>query len=91
MKRVESGGNWSLFCPDEARGLADVYGKEFAVKLRVVSISLCLISVVTRLRMVQMMSRIQSHHSGLYGPYTNRVKCQKRKTILVIMHTGYFL
>ena len=29
MKRVESGGNWSLFCPDEARGLADVYGKEF--------------------------------------------------------------
>jgi len=29
MKRVESGGKWSLFCPDEARGLADVYGKEF--------------------------------------------------------------
>ena len=29
MKRVESGGNWSLFCPDEASGLSDVYGKEF--------------------------------------------------------------
>jgi ribonucleoside-diphosphate reductase alpha subunit len=29
MKRVESGGNWSLFCPDVARGLSDVYGKEF--------------------------------------------------------------
>ena len=29
MKRVESGGNWSLFCPDQARGLSDVYGKEF--------------------------------------------------------------
>ena len=29
MKRVESGGNWSLFCPDTAKGLSDVYGKEF--------------------------------------------------------------
>ena len=29
MKRVESDGNWSLFCPDRARGLSDVYGKEF--------------------------------------------------------------
>jgi len=29
MKRVEEGGNWSLFCPDTARGLSDVYGKEF--------------------------------------------------------------
>ena len=29
MKRVESGGNWSLFCPDQARGLSEVYGKEF--------------------------------------------------------------
>ena len=29
MKRVESDGNWSLFCPDQARGLSDVYGKEF--------------------------------------------------------------
>jgi ribonucleoside-diphosphate reductase alpha subunit len=29
MKRVESGGNWSLFCPDVARGLSDVYGEEF--------------------------------------------------------------
>jgi len=29
MKRVESDGNWSLFCPDVARGLSDVYGKEF--------------------------------------------------------------
>jgi len=29
MKRVEQGGNWSLFCPDKARGLSDVYGEEF--------------------------------------------------------------
>ena len=29
MKRVEEGGNWSLFCPDTARGLSDVYGKDF--------------------------------------------------------------
>lgn len=29
MKRVEAGENWSLFCPKEAPGLADVYGKEF--------------------------------------------------------------
>ena len=29
MKRVESDGNWSLFCPDTAHGLSDVYGKEF--------------------------------------------------------------
>jgi len=29
MKRVESNGTWSLFCPNEAPGLADVYGDEF--------------------------------------------------------------
>ena len=29
MKRVEEGGDWSLFCPDKAKGLSDVYGKEF--------------------------------------------------------------
>ena len=29
MKRVEVGGDWSLFCPHEAPGLADVYGREF--------------------------------------------------------------
>ena len=29
MKRVEEGGNWSLFCPNKAKGLSDVYGKEF--------------------------------------------------------------
>jgi len=29
MKRVEDGGNWSLFCPDTAKGLSDVYGEEF--------------------------------------------------------------
>ena len=29
MKRVEQGGNWSLFCPDKAKGLSDVYGKDF--------------------------------------------------------------
>ena len=29
MKRVEEGKNWSLFCPDKARGLSDVYGEEF--------------------------------------------------------------
>jgi ribonucleoside-diphosphate reductase alpha chain len=29
MKRVEDDGQWSLFCPNEAPGLADVYGEEF--------------------------------------------------------------
>ena len=32
MKRVESNGDWSLFCPNEAPGLADCWGDEF-VKL----------------------------------------------------------
>ena len=29
MKRVEAGGDWSLFCPNEAPGLADVIGPAF--------------------------------------------------------------
>lgn len=29
MKRVEANGEWSLFCPNEARGLADCWGEEF--------------------------------------------------------------
>lgn len=29
MKRVQEGGMWSLFCPREAPGLDDCYGKEF--------------------------------------------------------------
>ena len=29
MKRIEENGNWSLFCPNEAPGLADVVGAEF--------------------------------------------------------------
>ena len=29
MKRVEANGNWTLFCPNEAPGLADIYGDEF--------------------------------------------------------------
>ena len=29
MKRVEEGGNWSLFCPDKAPGLSDAVGDEF--------------------------------------------------------------
>ena len=29
MKRVESGGDWSLFCPNQAPGLADCWGEEF--------------------------------------------------------------
>ena len=29
MKRVEAGGNWSLFCPAEAPGLHECWGKEF--------------------------------------------------------------
>ena len=29
MKRVESNGVWTLMCPDECPGLADVYGKSF--------------------------------------------------------------
>jgi ribonucleoside-diphosphate reductase alpha chain len=29
MKRVEDNGDWSLFCPNEAPGLADCYGEKF--------------------------------------------------------------
>src|SRR6201996_9102322 len=29
MKRVEENGDWTLFCPNEAPGLADVWGDEF--------------------------------------------------------------
>jgi ribonucleoside-diphosphate reductase alpha subunit len=29
MKRVEGNGSWSLFCPNEAPGLSDVWGEEF--------------------------------------------------------------
>ncbi|CAM9313331.1 unnamed protein product [Pylaiella littoralis] len=29
MKRVEADGDWSLFCPNEAPGLPDVFGDEF--------------------------------------------------------------
>ncbi|MEO0310648.1 MAG: hypothetical protein RIQ89_305 [Bacteroidota bacterium] len=29
MKRVEENGMWSLFCPNEAKGLAEAYGAEF--------------------------------------------------------------
>ncbi|CAN5762070.1 ribonucleoside-diphosphate reductase subunit alpha [soil metagenome] len=29
MQRVEDNGDWSLFCPNEAPGLADCYGEDF--------------------------------------------------------------
>ena len=29
MERIKSDGNWTLMCPDECPGLADVYGDEF--------------------------------------------------------------
>jgi len=29
MKRIQSNGEWSLFCPNEAPGLCDVWGDEF--------------------------------------------------------------
>lgn len=29
MERVKSNGTWSLMCPDQSPGLADVYGEEF--------------------------------------------------------------
>ena len=29
MKRVEQDGDWSLFCPNEAKGLADCHGEKF--------------------------------------------------------------
>jgi ribonucleoside-diphosphate reductase alpha subunit len=29
MKRVEDNGDWTLFCPNEAPGLCEVYGEEF--------------------------------------------------------------
>lgn len=31
MKRIEANQDWSLFCPNEAPGLADVWGPEFDV------------------------------------------------------------
>ncbi|KAF7314628.1 Ribonucleoside-diphosphate reductase [Mycena kentingensis (nom. inval.)] len=31
MKRVEANGDWSLFCPNEAPGMHEVYGAEFEV------------------------------------------------------------
>jgi ribonucleotide reductase alpha subunit len=31
MKRVEANEEWSLFCPNEAPGLHEVYGDEFEV------------------------------------------------------------
>lgn len=32
MKRVEQNGMWSLFCPNEAKGLYEIYGTEFEAK-----------------------------------------------------------
>ena len=32
MQRVEANGDWSLFCPNEAPGLADCWGEEFKAK-----------------------------------------------------------
>ena len=29
MERVDSGGDWSLLCPDRCKGLADAYGDDF--------------------------------------------------------------
>ena len=29
MERVQSDGQWSLFCPNEAPGLADCWGADF--------------------------------------------------------------
>ncbi len=29
MQRVEANAEWSLFCPNEAPGLADAWGEEF--------------------------------------------------------------
>ena len=29
MKRVESDQNWTLMCPNECKGLADVWGEDF--------------------------------------------------------------
>lgn len=32
MKRVEADAQWSLFCPNDARGLAETWGEEFEAK-----------------------------------------------------------
>lgn len=29
MKRVQTNGDWTLFCPNEAKGLYDSYGEQF--------------------------------------------------------------
>jgi ribonucleotide reductase alpha subunit len=40
MRRVEANEDWSLFCPNEAPGLADVWGEEFEeMYLRWVNVS----------------------------------------------------
>ena len=31
MERIKSNGKWTLMCPDECPGLADVYGEEFKI------------------------------------------------------------
>ena len=31
MERIKANGKWTLMCPDECPGLADVYGEEFKV------------------------------------------------------------
>ena len=32
LQRVEADGKWSLFCPNEAPGLAESWGAEFTVR-----------------------------------------------------------
>ncbi len=34
MERVKEDGEWSLFCPNEAKGLCDAYGEEFKTLFR---------------------------------------------------------
>ena len=56
---------------------AEKFDDRTEISMRYLNITAC----CDAFAMVQMMSRIQSHHSGLYGPYTNRVKCQKRNDL----------
>ena len=29
MERVKEDGEWTLFCPNEAKGMSDVFGEDF--------------------------------------------------------------
>ena len=41
MQRMKNDGEWTLMCPDECPGLADVYGDEFSAKYEDYALDYC--------------------------------------------------